>query len=143
MFLPSEERQSTAALAPIASLPSILVSESMRNLSFSGSFLFKSRVNSASPTEVILPDTERISAAGVFSCGPIKAVERPTASVKQTRKNVANESAKRNHIYGTNLQIEAQADSQSGRKNATARENLKNEQHNGDDEEKARARTAQ
>ena len=38
--------------------------------------------------------------------------------------------------YGTNRSIKAQVDSQSGRKSATGRENLKNEQHKGGDEEK-------
>src|SRR6516164_7167934 len=97
---------------PIAS---ILVSESI-NLRFYGSFLFKSRLNSGSPIEPILPDTERISAAGVFSCAPIKAVERP-AGVKQTRKDVATKRQVESH-YGTNRSIKAQADSQSGRKSA-------------------------
>src|SRR5262249_32390431 len=99
MFLPPEERSSTAAFLPIASWPSILASESMRNVSFSGSFPFKSSVNSC-------PRQRRSSLIqsdfGCRSCllRTDEAVERPTASVKQTRKNVTSESAKQNHITG-------------------------------------------
>ena len=89
-FLPSEERQSTAALAPIASWPSILVSESNKQLELLRLLLVQveSKFRVADRAD---PPRYRAN----FSCRSFspahqsKAVERPTASVKQTRKDVA------------------------------------------------------
>src|ERR1700751_2595542 len=84
----------------MARLPSTFVSESIRNFSLSGVwFLPRSRVNSASPTEAIFPDTDcTLGAGGVVSVVRADSGERQTARVKQRRKKVVNESAVRNRM---------------------------------------------
>ena len=102
MFLPSEERWSTAALAPIASLPSILVSRVNEKLELSwapGSCCgFANRGD---------PSGYRAN----FRCRSfLLRTDETSRAVSSTW-------------------IGAQADSQSARKNARGPENLKNEQH--------------
>jgi hypothetical protein len=136
MFLPPEERWSTAALAPSASLPSILsfrVNEELEPgllvlVAVESKFRFADRGDP--------PAYRRNFGCRSFSCGSLKALERHTASVNETGKKLSNESAKGNRITGetssaaiSTTWIRAQADSQSAGKNATGRENLKNEQH--------------
>jgi hypothetical protein len=105
--MPSEERWSTAALAPIASLPSILVSRVNEELELPGLLVLV-----AVETVFRFADTgDPPGYSANFGCRSfLLRTDETSRAVSSTW-------------------IRAQADSQSPRKNAEGPENLKNEQH--------------
>src|SRR5215472_2090353 len=101
MFLPSAERYSTVACDPTLSLPSTLVSPSIRNsMVFLPCPLVTSSEKAASPIDAIFPDWDGLSAAGADLVRTRRSGTgvAQAAAVKHTTNSEARLSAVRNRI---------------------------------------------